>query len=69
LCLQADNSWLRADEETVKYETGKSFIFDDTYRHEVKNDGDLDRIILLVDVYHPDLTVEDKKEISKYFAS
>lgn len=40
-------------DETVHWRAGESFLFDDTYRHEVWNDTDQRRVILLVQVRRP----------------
>ena len=42
----------------LKWEKGKAFIFDDSFEHWVENKstGNKPRIILLADLWHPDLT-------------
>jgi len=37
-----------------KQYTEEPVIFDDTFRHSVKNEGDQTRIVLLFDFFHPD---------------
>jgi aspartyl/asparaginyl beta-hydroxylase (cupin superfamily) len=49
----ADNCWLRVDEEVRGWEEGKCVVFDDTYEHEVRNDTDEVRVVLFVDVDRP----------------
>lgn len=44
---------MRVHEEIVRWEEGKTLVFDDTYRHEVWNDSDETRFILLVQVKRP----------------
>ena len=44
---------MRVDTETVHWGEGESFLFDDTYEHEVWNDTDETRVILLVQVRRP----------------
>jgi beta-hydroxylase len=39
--------------ETRSWEEGRSFIFDDTFTHEVWNESDLQRIVLMIDVERP----------------
>jgi aspartyl/asparaginyl beta-hydroxylase (cupin superfamily) len=48
-----DNCWLRVDSEKVHWREGEAILFDDTYRHEVRNDTPEYRIILLVQVTRP----------------
>ncbi len=39
-------------------------VFDDSYEHEAANLSDTqERIILLIDIWHPDLNEGEKKEI------
>jgi len=41
------------DGKTVRWREGEAFLFDDTYQHEVWNDGGEDRVVLLLDVLRP----------------
>jgi aspartyl/asparaginyl beta-hydroxylase (cupin superfamily) len=43
-------------------------IFDDSFEHEVRNDGESDRVILLVDIWHPELTPEERAALKKWFS-
>ena len=43
----------KLDGKTVHWELGKSFMFDQTYRHEAWNNSDQVRIVLLLDVLRP----------------
>lgn len=49
----ADSCWIRVADDSSYWEEGKSMIFDDTYYHEVKNDTDSWRAVLLVDFLRP----------------
>ncbi len=44
---------MQVDTEFVHWEAGHSFLFDDTYEHEVWNDTDETRVVLLVQVRRP----------------
>lgn len=46
----------RVGGETRPWQEGKAFVFDDSFEHEAWNDGDFTRFILLMDVWHPELT-------------
>ena len=50
---------LRVGEETVNWREGKCVVFDDSFTHEVWNDSDKPRAVLVVDVWHPDLSAEE----------
>lgn len=45
------------------WEEGKVMIFDDSFEHEVWHNGSEIRLILILDVWHPDLTTEQKKSL------
>lgn len=42
---------------------GKIMVFDDSFEHEVWHNGTTYRLILIVDVWHPDLTAHEKKTL------
>lgn len=44
---------IRVDQEVQAWETGKVIVLDDTYEHEVWNDTDEERVILLFDFDRP----------------
>ena len=47
---------MRVGPETRNWSDGKVLIFDDFYQHEVWNDSDRTRMVLVLDVWHPELT-------------
>jgi hypothetical protein len=61
--------WLRVGNETREWEEGKMLIFDDSIEHEAKNPSDRLRIILLFDVWRPELTKAEREAISAIFAA
>ena len=48
-----ENCTIRIADQIVAWEEGKGFVFDDTYDHEVWNDTDEDRVVLLFDFNRP----------------
>ncbi|MCP5081123.1 MAG: aspartyl/asparaginyl beta-hydroxylase domain-containing protein [Alphaproteobacteria bacterium] len=48
-----ENCTIRIEDQTVAWEEGKAFVFDDTYDHEVWNRTDEDRVVLLFDFNRP----------------
>lgn len=44
---------MRVEEHLLHWDEGRMFVFDDTYEHEVWNDSDEPRVILLVHVARP----------------
>ncbi|MCP5080392.1 MAG: aspartyl/asparaginyl beta-hydroxylase domain-containing protein [Alphaproteobacteria bacterium] len=49
----AESCRLRVDQEICVWREGEIFVFDDTYEHEVWNDTDEERVILLFDFDRP----------------
>jgi beta-hydroxylase len=50
---EADKCRIRIDNEIVAWRPGEMFVFDDTYEHEVWNETDQERVILLFDFDRP----------------
>jgi beta-hydroxylase len=48
-----ENCYMRVGDETLHWEEGKCFVFDDTYKHEVLNNTDQERVVLLFDMDRP----------------
>ena len=59
--------WLRVGNETGVWEEGKLLIFDDSIEHEAKNPSAELRIILLFDIWRPELTETERQAISAIF--
>ena len=59
--------WLRVGNETRQWEEGKLLIFDDSIEHEARNPTGELRIILLFDVWRPELTEPERQGISSIF--
>eukprot|EP00761_Pharyngomonas_kirbyi_P008791 gb/GECH01008803.1/.p1 GENE.gb/GECH01008803.1/~~gb/GECH01008803.1/.p1 ORF type:complete len:164 (+),score=29.19 gb/GECH01008803.1/:1-492(+) len=71
LCLQAPEDplvSLRVGAETRCYKEGNLFIFDDSFDHEVlypDSEQNKERVVLLVDFWHPDMTTGEKNVICR----
>ena len=50
---QKDACWMRVHDQRIAWEEGEWVVFDDTYEHEVRNDSDETRIILLCQIERP----------------
>jgi beta-hydroxylase len=50
---EGDSCRMTLDGEEVGWREGRWLMFDDTYRHEVRHEGDTPRIILLIQVKRP----------------
>ena len=56
------SSSIRVGEITKTLEEGKILVFDDSFEHEVWNESDGVRVVLLFDINHPELDEEGIKE-------
>jgi hypothetical protein len=62
------NCRFRVGEEVREWEEGKLLIFDDTIEHEAWNDGAQDRVVLIFDIWRPELTEREKGELTLLFS-
>jgi aspartyl/asparaginyl beta-hydroxylase (cupin superfamily) len=58
----------RVGNETREWEEGKLMIFDDTIEHEARNDSDEDRVVLIFDVWRPELSEQERFELTALFS-
>lgn len=57
----------RVGSEVREWEEGKLLIFDDSIEHEAWNDSDQDRVVLIFDVWRPELTAQERSEVAALF--
>jgi aspartyl/asparaginyl beta-hydroxylase (cupin superfamily) len=57
----------RVGGETREWREGELLVFDDTIEHEAWNDGNSDRIILIFDVWRPEIDPEERRAITALF--
>lgn len=50
---------LRVGHEIRGLEERKCILFDDSFQHEAWNDSDFVRIVLIIDIWHPDLSSQE----------
>lgn len=55
--------WFRVGDDTRDFSEGQSWVFDDTIEHEAKNETDQLRVILIFDIWHPDLSPAERVAI------
>jgi aspartyl/asparaginyl beta-hydroxylase (cupin superfamily) len=58
----------RVGNEVREWEEGKLMIFDDTIEHEAWNEGPDDRIVLIFDIWRPELTDQERYELTALFS-
>lgn len=56
--------WFRVGAETREWRRGEAFVFDDTIEHEAMNPTDQLRVVLILDVWHPDLSLVERAAVS-----
>ena len=57
----------RVGNEVREWEVGKLLIFDDTIEHEAWNNGREDRVVLIFDVWRPDLSEAERAAVTALF--
>lgn len=56
--------WFRVGAQMRDWERGKPWVFDDSIEHEAMNETDELRIILIFDVWHPDLSLAERAAVA-----
>jgi len=51
---------MRVANKTVGWRTGKLTVFDDSFEHQLRNEGKSSLLLLSVDLWHPELTVDQR---------
>ena len=59
-----DGCGLRVGDERRDVVRGEVWTFDDSINHEAWNNSTDDRIVLIFDVWHPDLTEQERRDIT-----
>mmetsp|Transcript_23946 Transcript_23946/g.36628 ORF Transcript_23946/g.36628 Transcript_23946/m.36628 type:complete len:323 (+) Transcript_23946:104-1072(+) len=59
---------IRVADQVREWHEGKAVILDDSYVHEVWNDANSPRVLLLLDLWHPDVQMEERQKISTMFS-
>jgi len=57
----------RVGNETRPWEPGKLLIFDDTIEHEAWNESDSDRVVLIFDIWRPELAESERRAVAAIF--
>jgi aspartyl/asparaginyl beta-hydroxylase (cupin superfamily) len=63
------NCGFRVGAETREWKVGESFVFDDTIEHEAWNDSDQLRVVLIVDLWQPSLSAEEREAVAAVIAA
>lgn len=60
-----EGCWFRVGATTRGWTPGEAFVFDDTIEHEAANDSDEIRIVLIVDLWHPGLSLDERAVLTR----
>ena len=55
--------WFRVGAQTRDFAEGAAWVFDDTIEHEAMSETDALRVILIFDIWHPDLSPAERQAI------
>lgn len=61
--------FFRVGNDVREWQEGKIFIFDDTIEHEAWNDSAEDRVVLIFDIWRPELSAQERRELTALFAN
>lgn len=64
-----EGCWFRVGAETRAWHEGQAFVFDDTIEHEAANPSDRLRVVLIFDVWHPDLDPIERDAVAAVIAA
>lgn len=62
------NCGFRVGNDVREWEEGKLLIFDDTIEHEAWNESDQDRVVLIFDIWRPELSDQERREVAALFS-
>jgi aspartyl/asparaginyl beta-hydroxylase (cupin superfamily) len=59
----------RVGDKTIEWQEGKVILFDDTVQHEAWNQSDQNRLVLIFDIWRPELSDPEKDQICALFGA
>ncbi|WP_422061134.1 aspartyl/asparaginyl beta-hydroxylase domain-containing protein [Sphingopyxis sp.] len=64
-----DGCGLRVGADTRSWREGELMIFDDSFEHEAWNRGTSDRTILLFEIWRPDISPDERDQLTRIFSA
>lgn len=58
----------RVGETKRQWHVGELMVFDDSVEHEAWNDSDEDRLVLIFDIWRPELSADERAQVTALFA-
>ncbi|KAL7456256.1 hypothetical protein ACHAWC_009483 [Mediolabrus comicus] len=65
--LARPTTGIKVADQARQWREGKALVLDDSYVHEVWNDNESARVLLLLDLWHPDVRREEREKIEAMF--
>lgn len=65
--LTAPECTLRVGSETREWVDGVPLIFDDSIEHEARNAAQQERVVLLFEIWRPEIDKDDREAIGRIF--
>jgi aspartyl/asparaginyl beta-hydroxylase (cupin superfamily) len=62
-CSGENKCWLEVGDTKEQSTNGEMLLFDSTIYHKAVNDSDLPRVVLLIDVWHPELPEVERQAL------
>ena len=62
-------AWLRVGARRHDWRCGELVVFDDSFEHEARNEASETRVVLLFDVWRPELTPEERDQVARLLGS
>jgi Aspartyl/Asparaginyl beta-hydroxylase len=63
------NCALRVGNEVREWRTGQALIFDDSFEHEAWNKSDQTRVVLLFEIWRPEISAEERAALTAIFGT
>ncbi|XP_017079047.1 aspartyl/asparaginyl beta-hydroxylase isoform X2 [Drosophila eugracilis] len=63
LAPEPEKTSIRVAEQERTWREGELFIFDDSFEHEVWHNGSQPRLVLILDMWHPQLTITQRRSL------
>jgi aspartyl/asparaginyl beta-hydroxylase (cupin superfamily) len=63
------NCHLRVGNEQREWRAAEAWVFDDTIEHEARNGSDRSRVVLIFDIWRPELTVQERTQVAALMAA
>lgn len=64
-----EGCWFRVGGEVRPWREGEAFVFDDTVEHEAANPSDQLRVVMIFDIWHPDLAPVEQTAVAALIGS